>query len=365
LAFDTKERVWMASTNDRVKVHARAVWVAFVLGAAMLVALVPTAVGGPPSCAVSNTRTHKGYSLLQDAVAAAKAGDTLEVKGNCVGNTSIDRDITLSGVTSKAFPGEPTLDGNRQGRVLTIDAGTTTILNLTITNGETSASGGGIYVATAAVLNNVLVTANSAGATQFGGGIEADLGSSLTLINSTVSGNTAGSSGGIDMFRAKASLTNSTVIGNHATRTPSTDPDGCGFGPPPVVVYACAGGIWNYQGTLALINSTVSGNTAAYRGGGVATYVRLFADGTPRSGLTVLSGTTAISSNTAADVGGGIFHTNPVTSPSFGVRAADGTSTYTDPISGATLPAWIWVVSGNSPDQCFPALTLGSTTCST
>src|SRR5262245_31616753 len=353
----------MPSKNHRVKMYALALPVAFVLGAAMLVALVPAAVGKAPSCAVSNTRTHKGYSLLQDAITAAKAGDTLEVKGICVGNSSIDRDITLSGVTNNAFPGEPTLDGNRQGRVLRIDAGTTTIQNLTITNGQTSASGGGIYVATAAVLKNVAVTANSAGATQFGGGIEADLGSSLTLINSTVSGNSAGSSGGIDMFRASASLTNSTVIANHATRTPSTDPDGCGFGPPPpdTVVYACAGGIWNYQGTLALINSTVSGNTAAYRGGGLTTYVRLFADGTPRSGLTVLSGTTTISSNTAGDDGGGIFHTNPVTSPSFGVRAADGTSTYTDPISGATLPAWTGSVSGNSPNQCAPALTLGST----
>jgi hypothetical protein len=354
----------MASTNVRVPRHALTLLPMLAVAVGLLVTLVPAAVGGPPSCAVSNARNHKAYSGLQDAVTAAKAGDTLEIKGTCVGNTTVDRDITLSGVTNKAFPGMPTLDGNAQGRVLTINGGTTTILDLTITNGQTSGPGGGLYVATAAILNNVVVTANTAGALQFGGGIEADLGSSLTLTNSTVSGNTAGSSGGIDMFRAKASLTSSTVTGNHATRAPSGEDGGCAFGDP-AVLYACAGGIWNYQGSLALVNSTVTGNTAAYRGGGVATYVRLFPDGTPRSGLTVLSGTTSISSNTAGDRGGGIFHTNPVAAPSFGVRAADGTSTYKDPISGATLPAWTGSVSGNSPDQCSPALTLGGTTCGT
>jgi hypothetical protein len=337
---------------------------AFILGviASSVAFIAPAAADSQPGCAISNTRTHKGYSALQQAIDAAKAGDTLEIKGTCVGNTSIDRDITLRGVTNKAFPGTVTLDGGKQGTVLTINGGTTTVQSLTITNGQTSSSGGGIYLATAAVLVDVVVTGNTADATRFGGGIEADLGSSLTLINSTVSGNSAGSSGGIDMFRAKASLTNSVVSGNHATRTPGPNVDGCGFGDP-AVVYACAGGIWNYQGSLALINSTVSANSAGYRGGGLATYVRLFTDGTPRSGLTTLSGATSISANTAGDSGGGIFLVNPVAAPAFGVRAADGTSTYKDPISGATLPVWTGSVSGNSPDQCSPVLTIGGTTC--
>ena len=336
---------------------------ALVLAATAVVLSAPAAVAGPPSCAVSNARNHKDYDSLQQAVGAAKAGDTLEVKGTCVGSTTVDRDITLQGITNKAFPGAPTLDGDGQGRVLTIDVGTTNIRNLTITGGATTGLGGGIYLATAAVLVDVLVTGNSTSATQIGGGIEADLGSSLTLIDSTVSGNTAGSSGGIDMFRAKAALINSTVTANHATRAPSPDPDGCGFGDP-VIVYSCAGGIWNYQGTLALVDSTVSGNTAAYRGGGLASYVRFFADGTtPRSGLTILSGTTSITSNSAADRGGGIWANTTVSSTTIGVRGADGTSTYKDPISGSTLPAWTGSVSGNTPDQCSPTLTFGGTTC--
>jgi len=107
----------------------------------------------------------------------------------------------------------------------------------------------------------------------------------------------------------------------------------------------------------------VSGNTAAYRGGGVASYVSFFADGTPRSGLTLLSGTSSISGNSAADQGGGIWANTTVSSTTIGVVAADGTATYKDPIGGSTLPAWTGAVSGNTPDQCSPTLTIGDTTC--
>ncbi len=329
---------------------------------ALVALLLPFgAIAGPPPCQTKNVRTgveYKGAAPLSTAITAANAGDTINVWGTCVGNFAVAKNLTLKGQGKNA-----TLDGNQAGRVLTISSGTTTIRDLTITNGQTTELGGGIYVGSAAVLNNVLVTGNTASVTSIGGGIEADLGSSLTLIDSTVSGNSAGSSGGIDMFRATASLTNSKVTGNHATRTPSAAGDGCAFGDP-AVVYACAGGIWNYQGTLALTNSTVSGNSAAYRGGGVTAYVRFFADGTtPRSGLTILSGSTSIASNTASDSGGGIYVNNPISTAGFGVHAADGTATYTDPISGATLPAWKGSVSGNTPDQCSPALTIGTTSC--
>jgi hypothetical protein len=333
---------------------------------ALVALLLPFgAVAGPPPCQTKNVRTgfeYKGATPLSTAITEANTGDTINVWGTCVGNFEVGKNLTLKGQGKNA-----TLDGNQQGRVLTINGGTTTIQGLRITNGQmpngqTPSAGGGIYVATAAVLVNVLVTGNAAGTNDFGGGIEADLGSSLTLVNSTVSGNAAGSSGGIDMFRAKATLINSTVTGNHATRAPGPDTDsGCLFG---TVIYACAGGIWNYQGTLALVDTTVSGNTTAYRGGGVVSYVRFFADGTtPRSGLTILSGATSISSNTASNSGGGIFVNNPIATSGFGVQAADGTATYKDPISGATLPAWTGSVSGNTPDQCSPTLTIGSTTC--
>src|SRR5262245_59647076 len=367
--FDTFRAGWEArlvaqrTTGTKGAAMRRvAIFCSALAVAGVLVVLAPAGGAASPTCAVSNVRTHKDYGSVQAAADAAKAGDTLEVKGTCVGTTSVQRNIALQGVTNKAFPGNPTLDGNEQVTVLTITGGTTTIRGLTITNGRTSGLGGGVYVASAAVLDDVLVTGNSAGAVQFGGGIEADSGSSLTLIDSTVSGNSAGSSGGIDMFRAKATLINSTVTGNHATRAagPTGTGGGCTFDD---VDYACAGGIWNYQGTLALVDSAVTENTAVYRGGGIVSYVRIVG-GNPVSGLTILSGTTSISSNTALDSGGGIFVNNPITTSTVGVHAADGTATYKDPITGTTLPSWTGGVSGNTPDQCSASLTIGSTICS-
>ena len=55
-------------------------------------------------------------------------------------------------------------------------------------------------------------------------------------------------------------LTHSSVSGNVATGG-GTACTAAGL--------SCAGGIWNFAGTLTLIDSTVSGNSAANRGGGI------------------------------------------------------------------------------------------------
>jgi len=95
----------MAIGKFGARVHVLAIVGALALAAGMLVLLAPAAVGAAPSCAVSNARTHKGYSSLQTAVDAVKAGDTLEVKGTCVGNTSVGKTVTL-----KASPTRPFLE---------------------------------------------------------------------------------------------------------------------------------------------------------------------------------------------------------------------------------------------------------------
>ncbi len=82
----------------------------------------------------------------------------------------------------------------------------------------------------------------------------------------------------------------------------------------------------------------------------------------------MLAGSTTINGNTALNKGGGIFvRLSPVTTPpetaSRTFRVADGSRSYTDPLTGSTLPAWTGSVSGNAPDQCFPVLTLGTHTC--
>jgi hypothetical protein len=338
-------------------------FLAFALAVVALMA--PAASAAPPPCQTKNVRTgveYKGASALSTAIAAATGGDAINVWGTCFGNFALDKDLTLQGKGRGA-----TLDGNETGRVLNITTGTTaTIRALTITNGRRDGLGGGIYVRpdATAVLVDSAVTGNTGGAKSFGGGIEADEGSSLTLNRSVVSGNSAGGSGGIDIFAATVSLIDSRVTGNHATRPPGPDGDGdgCLF---EGTLYACAGGIWNFHGTLSLTNTTVSANTAAYRGGGLRTDSTL-ADGSPSDGITLLGGSTTISSNTAGNQGGGIWaraSQDDSLDPSVAFRAADGTASYTDPITGATLPAWTGSLFGNTPDQCWPTLTLGAHTC--
>ena len=317
----------MASRRFHWRVQVLPTLMAAALAAGIF-GLAPTAVGGPPSCAVSNVGTHAGYSSLQAAVNAAAPGDTLEVSGTCVGNTTVDRDITIKGEGRS-----PTLDGGRAGTVVHITDGTTTLEDLTITNGVASAEsvegnpccvGGGIAISgptAAARLVDSLVTGNSAGV--FGGGIDVDDGT-LTLVDSTVSGNTSSSSGGIDSDFGTITLIDSTVSGNVAT----------GGGTCTAADLSCAGGIWNFGGTLTLIDSTVTRNTADDRGGGIVNQ---------QSGaVTTLSGTSTISSNRAGEFGGGIW-----------VRSGTVTAT----------ADWDGSVEKNKPDQCFPTVTIGSTTC--
>src|SRR4051812_6070755 len=64
---------------------------------------------GRPTCLVANTAGGGGFRTLQAAVDAASAGDTLKVKGTCVGTTTISKNLSVSGQTNRAF-GAPTFD---------------------------------------------------------------------------------------------------------------------------------------------------------------------------------------------------------------------------------------------------------------
>jgi hypothetical protein len=152
--------------------------------------------------------------------------------------------------------------------------GTLTLISSTISGNSANLRGGGIYNDGGTVtLTNSTLSGNTAGTE--GGGLYTYFGA-VTLVNSTVSGNTAGTEGGgLYNFSATLNLVNSTVSGNTAT----TD----------------GGGVYNRGGTVSLVNSTVSGNTAD-QGGGVYN----------RQGTLTLNAST-ISGNSANPYGGGVF----------------------------------------------------------
>jgi len=142
--------------------------------------------------------------------------------------------------------------------------------------------------------------------------------------NSAVAG-----SGGIDTDFGTITLTGSTVSGNTVTN-------------------GSAGGIWNFGGTVSLNNSQISGNSASNpsatlaRGGGIRNQSALDSTGAVVSQATLtLGGTTTITGN-HAEQGGGISN-----------RA----------LSTVLASNWTGSISLNTPDQCSPTLTIGTTIC--
>ena len=84
---------------------------ALALGLATLtIGISAPPVGASPSlCAIENNRNHKYYATLQAAHDAARANDTLSVKGTCVGTTVVTKSLRIIGVTNRAARACPRL----------------------------------------------------------------------------------------------------------------------------------------------------------------------------------------------------------------------------------------------------------------
>ncbi len=196
-------------------------------------------------------------------------------------------DVTFKGLT---LTGGNVAAGFGGGAINSFDFGTLTVADSVIT-GNAAGFGGGIYSYGDLVLTNTTVGGVGAlgnTAVAGGGGIFVyDSNASVTLKNSTVSGNTAGvgfSGGGIFAY-GTVSLENSTVGG----------PAGAGN-----KAGSYGGGIYSTS-AVDLLNSTVAGNEATSADGG----------GIYASGNVTLKFST-VSGNTAGDDGGGIFSSQSV-----------------------------------------------------
>ncbi len=246
----------------------------------LLLTTAPVFAAGPVITVDSNGDTATpgdGACTLREAVSNANtAGDTSG--GDCPagnGNDTIvfapalnGQTITLSGAelsissnVTIAGPGASRLavSGNNASRVFSITAGAVTISGLTVRDGQISgADGAGIANAGALTLDGVIVTANtiSGGATTQGGGIYNT--GALTVTHSAISGNanlgSSGSGGGIaNKSGGSATIINSTISGNTAN--------------------TYGGGIVNDAGAMTLVNDTIVNNAALnFDGGGLAVW---------------------------------------------------------------------------------------------
>jgi CSLREA domain-containing protein len=182
-------------------------------------------------------------------------------------------------------------------RIFNAPAGSTVAISgMTITNGNSTADGGGIENAGALSLSGVALVGNAA-PSGFGGGLE-NAGGAVTIVNSTVSGNTATGSGGLDTFNSGTlTLFGVTVSGNTSTGN--------------------AGGIGSDSSITTLVDSTIANNHAASVDGGM-----LAAGGTVTLRNTIVAGNTIGAGNTPDNIQGTVdaahSHFNIIGSAGFG-----------------------------------------------
>jgi hypothetical protein len=203
-----------------------------------------------------------GAGTLRQAIAdneAAGGGNTINfaVTGAITltsAELSITKDVTITGPGARLLTVQrSTAGGTPDFRIFNIGAQTVNVSGLTITNGRSSDTGGGI-------LNS---------------------GSTLNLTACTISSNqTIGgaSGGGILNQSGNMTLSNCTIANNNSVNN--------------------GGGIFNFGGTATLNNCTLAANTTSGNGGGIVSY----------SGTVITHGCT-ISGNDAGGVAGGIYNT--------------------------------------------------------
>ena len=249
-----------------------------------LFALALATVGVVPAfgntITVTNTND-SGAGSLRDAIATAASGDTINFSSNISYPATItisSNSLSVCNVQNLSINGpgasKLAISGGGSIPVLTICLGTNAAISgVTIENGNSAGGsvGGGISNSGTLTLANSTLSGNYS---VYQGGAIANSGM-LTITNSTLSGNSTHEQGGAiyNSSNATLTITNSTLSGN------SSDNDG--------------GGIYNDAGTLAVTNSTLSGNSAI-SGGGIYSY-----SGTFRMTNSTLSGN-------SADYGGGI-----------------------------------------------------------
>jgi hypothetical protein len=223
--------------------------------------------------------TNPSANEIQGAVNAAASGDWVNVaSGKYLENVQIDKSLVVNG----AGKGSTIVDGKKAGSVFTVGKWSpnvdVTLSGMTIQNGAAD-YGAGIWNMGRTTVTDSTVSGNIAN--YDGGGINNKITSQLTIQGaSDISGNTAGRDGGGIINGGMLKLEGSKLSENIATG------DG--------------GGIFNY-GSMTMTGGSISKNTAKTNdGGGIANFCRLH----EQADLTV-SGTT-ISSNSAANWGGGI-----------------------------------------------------------
>jgi CSLREA domain-containing protein len=211
---------------------------------------------------------------LRDAITYSSAGDTIDLPAGHYtltrGDLVLNHGVVLGSIAGgmPAGAASTTIDGGGNDRVLTVKAGTSSFMGVSIVGG------------------NAQSTLASGGNDGVGGAVWVDTGATLTLDQSAVLNSTATVSGGGIDVNGTLNLDAATVADDHVTA-------GLGIG----------GGVDDF-GNVTAINSTIANNTASGRGGGIF------------NGATLTTFSTTIAGNAAGALadGGGVANDGSVAS---------------------------------------------------
>jgi predicted outer membrane repeat protein len=214
-------------------------------------------------------------------------GSTLDLGGAAVGirlaRVSASGDLTVNDAT---ITGGYMFDATHGGGVFRVEGGSLTIDDSTLSGNATRSYGGAVFVldnATLTVTNNTTITGNLA----FRGGGVYSSDSATALSESDISGNYAErSGGGIQANRGSLSISDSTINDN-------------GWEPGQIGVNGYVdygGGVLSSRATLSIATTTIDGNYSSYGGGGLWV----------QSANDVTISQSAITNNVANGAGGGV-----------------------------------------------------------
>ena len=277
------------------------------------------------------TTTDGGPNSLRQAIIDANANvgtDTITFVGGGTYTLTLtgtgenaaatgDLDITDDLIITGNGVGTTVIDGGGNDRVFEVRSGATVnISDMTIQNGNISANGGGVLIASGSnlTLSDVVVSGNTSGGN--GGGINND--GTLTLFDTAISGNSAVWGGGI-FNDGSMTLERVTIDANMSSNN--------------------GGGIYNDFAASSLINVTISGNTSGNNGGGIFTNQSIditnstIASNLGGSGIHTLGPGDAILKNTILDNNVGGNANRALTSLGNNIDS-DSTAGLGDPLDG-------------------------------
>lgn len=198
------------------------------------------------------TLTGGQLAINYNANIIAPGPELVTISGNNadrVFNVPNTNTASLSGMTMS----QGGVGGDNGGCIL--NQGSLSITNSTLSNCLSVFEGGGIYNTGSLMVGGSTISAGLASGS--GGAVYSTSSGTVTIANSTISGNRAtngitGIGGGIDS-RGSLTVLNSTISGNIADNAESQS--------------SCGGGIYS-SGTLTVVNSTVTGNSVLQTTGG-------------------------------------------------------------------------------------------------